>query len=323
MSTSKVQWSRVVDDRGRLFTVAHDDTKARGYLPGEGSALRSPKAPQPTAVFASVHSGVRCSVRDAGNVERLLAELAIKTALVPSNREQGVYFPRIYLGPESPDVATTGMTEKWLSSVRSARLIFGRLRDLYLAVEPDGANADAYGHGFRQLLILACTEVEAAWRSVLEANAFPPPKNDRYNTCHYVKLRDVMTLEDYQVKLSAHPSFGPFAPFRGWDPMIPTDSLAWYAAYNATKHDREAKLSSATLAHATSAAAALYIMIHAQFGPVDRLQDPHFHEDAFTMVGEPRAIADWYIRPNIPFDAPPVDGQPKPQWQKGAYPWGR
>lgn len=40
---------------------------------------------------------------------------------------------------------------------------------------------------------------------------------------------------------------GILAPFSTWDSKQPTQSLQWYAAYNFTKHDREANLNKATL----------------------------------------------------------------------------
>ena len=60
---------------------------------------------------------------------------------------------------------------------------------------------------------------------------------------------------------------GEFTPFAQWSDVAPTKSLAWYDAYNAVKHHREAEFSKATLEVLLDAVAALHIMQVAQWGP--------------------------------------------------------
>jgi hypothetical protein len=69
----------------------------------------------------------------------------------------------------------------------AALLLFERLTELLEIIKPATANARAFGHASRQLLILACTEVESSWRGVLEANGYSNPNSDhRFTTSDYV-----------------------------------------------------------------------------------------------------------------------------------------
>jgi hypothetical protein len=71
-----------------------------------------------------------------------------------------------------------------------------------------------------------------------------------------------------EVSFPDYPWIKPVAPFRGWDDGRPTQTLPWYDAYNAAKHDRENELKGATLRSVFGAVAACAIMIVAQFGEV-------------------------------------------------------
>jgi hypothetical protein len=126
-------------------------------------------------------------------------------------------------------------------------------------------NLEAYGYDIRNLLILACTEVESHWRAVLKANGV---SKDRWSTRDYVGLKDAMKLNEFEVSFPDYPWIKPIAPFKSWDEGRPTLTLPWYDAYNAAKHDRESELKSATLRFVLNAVAACAIMTVAQFGEV-------------------------------------------------------
>jgi hypothetical protein len=122
----------------------------------------------------------------------------------------------------------------------------------------------AFGHDIRNLLILACTEVESHWRGVLVANGV---KGDRFTTREYVALKEAMRLDEYDVAFPNYPWLAPVKPFAGWGGTgSPTRELKWYDAYNAVKHNREAEFERATLGHAFDAVSACAIMMVAQFG---------------------------------------------------------
>jgi hypothetical protein len=114
------------------------------------------------------------------------------------------------------------------------------------------------------LLILACTEVEARWCAVLSANGVT---KDRLSTNDYIRLLGAMKLDEYAVKFPSYPWLDAVQPFKGWGSTgKPTRDLKWYSAYNAVKHDGEAKFERATLRHVFEAICASVVMMAAQFG---------------------------------------------------------
>ena len=146
-------------------------------------------------------------------------------------------------------------------------LLIERVRELFMAIEPVPENLSTFGHKIREVLLLACMEVETSWAGVLRAHdCIKVP----YTTNDYVKLLEPMCLTDYQVHLKWYPDFPPFKPFEAWSVEKPTQSLSWYEAYNATKHDRESNLSQATLGNALHAVGAAIVMFFSQFGPPER-----------------------------------------------------
>src|SRR5690242_18583909 len=131
---------------------------------------------------------------------------------------------------------------------------------------PQGGGLETFGHDIRNLLILACTEVETHWRGVLVANG-ASRAGDRTTTSQYVKLNDAMKLDRFTVQFPSYPWLDAFRPFGGWGSTNkPSQELVWYDAYNAVKHDREAAFGRATLRRAFEAISACVVMIVAQFG---------------------------------------------------------
>ncbi len=157
---------------------------------------------------------------------------------------------------EEPDAVALG--------VGQATALMRRLQSICQTVHPCPETLGTYGHEIRNLLILAATEVEAHWRGVLVANG---KQQDRYRTNDYVRLVPVMRLSEYAVAFRSFPWLAPIQPFSGWSRENPTQSLAWYDAYNHVKHDREGAFPSARLDHAFAAVAACVIMLAAQWTP--------------------------------------------------------
>jgi hypothetical protein len=199
-----------------------------------------------------------------------------------------------------------------------ARSLFSRLRNIFQIIEPTTAHDRVFGHELRQLLILACTEVESSWRAVLSANDYP---GERWTTNDYVRLLGPMKLDQYIVTLASHPGYGEIRPFDGWSASNPTPTLGWYDAYNATKHNREGELPRASLRAVIKAMAAVHIMTVAQFG-FDEVERGHFHADEFNFERVPRWLGDSYIRPLLPPDQPFVLGDEWPgEWVPGPCPF--
>ena len=223
----------------------------------------------------------------------------------PARLSPGQYHPRIWggwhdrrqlLGGYSPFDAETQYGSAFNQSMVAARNLFDDLEALFKVIEPVRANEKAHGHRLRDLLILCCTEIEANWRAVwLDNTAQAPPK--RLTTAHYVRLVEPMALADWAVDLVHYQDFADLSPFGAWTSEEPTQSLPWYEAYNAVKHDR-AELHQATLCHVVQAVAALHILLCAQWGP------EHFdpwgggYRSPLRLAKEPkRSCGDCYFPP--------------------------
>jgi hypothetical protein len=155
-----------------------------------------------------------------------------------------------------------------------------------------------FGHDIRNLLILACTEVEAHWHAVLVANHRDPFKKKYYDTKDYVKLCSAMRLNEYAIAFPNYPWLAPFMPYNGWKTGKPTQSLRWYGAYNAVKHNRETEFHQATLLHAFEAISACVIMMVAQFGSQEGLCQSLELETFFNLSERPAwPFSDYYSFP--------------------------
>ena len=102
----------------------------------------------------------------------------------------------------------------------------------------------------------------AVEKGVLVANGC---SGARLSTANYVKLLRPMRLDEYQIGFAEYPWLPAISPFALWQASDP-ESLPWYGAYNATKHDREGAFDAGTLAHAVTAVCACLAMIAAQYG---------------------------------------------------------
>lgn len=278
----------------------------------------------------AVRSQLDPSLRDADAAARLVADGYVTRAVV-TQATPGVYHPRMSRPWFSPDPYSTPNERVMIQSVHAARNIFRRLRDILRTVEPDCATA--YGHNIRDLLILACTEVESSMRAVLVANDYLTVKKLRERDLkmdHYRDLAAPMRLADWSVKLAFHPDYPPVVPFKGWL-GAPDESIEWYSKHHLVKHGREANFAEATLQRAIAACAGVYVMLCAQFGQY-RKRHNYDHEfpvqdvtgwadDDFLVEDRPKFADLHYWPPHIPFDpynpAPSrVNWHPVPFWPR-------
>ena len=182
----------------------------------------------------------------------------------------GGYYPRIARPNDQHPIESPGSCpDSWqqpdilVGSLNQVRSLVGMLDAIFQAVHPVGDDLACFGGAIRNLIILACTECEAQWRGVLEANGCKPT---RPNTIDYVKLVPALKLDEYEVRLQHYPWLAGITPFGNWNASAPTQSIIWYDEYNAAKHDREGAFARASLKSAIDAVAAVWIMVAAQFG---------------------------------------------------------
>lgn len=175
------------------------------------------------------------------------------------------------------------------------------LERIFRTVAPEPANLAAYGHEIRQVMLVACTEWESECKGVLRANG-GLASSDRSTTNDYIKLKDALGLDRYEVEMPMYPLLPPRSPFTGWDANRPTATLPWYQAYNGVKHDRVANFADAKLEHGIDAVAACAIVLHAQYHAVEGWREQISGFVSFTK--RPTWSAkQTYIRPPRPSDA--------------------
>lgn len=184
------------------------------------------------------------------------------------------YFPRVWRGhykfgqDELCSNAVSNMAEygsSYVSSMVVAENIYRYLQEIFNYIDPCCDNMEAFGPRLRELLILACTEVEGLWKGVLRANS--TMEKGRYSTKDYYALCELLCLKSWSVYLRDYPGLGEFSPFENWNSEQATQSLVWYEAYNAVKHDREKSANQATLRNVLGAMSAIHILLAAQWGP--------------------------------------------------------
>lgn len=215
----------------------------------EGGTLHF--SPVPNNSFTGLRDWVTKSFGDSQPIE---------SKYVPGTIYRRMLRPLVCLGNLQPTISE----DKLNASFVALRILLSKLQDLFETVEPNETNLLAHGHKVRELLLLACMEIESSWTAVLKENNYGTTQ--RFTTNDYVKLAIPMFLDAYEVQLQSYSSFPKFAPFNGWNKINPTSSLPWYDAYNKTKHDREGNLKFANLENAVMAVGAAVVMFHAQFG---------------------------------------------------------
>lgn len=199
-----------------------------------------------------------------------------KRTLKPLVRPRGHYNPRVWRGIPPKNLLDSGYNgltlgqaeyHLYLESTHSATSLLEELTTLFRTIAPAPANDTAYGHRVREFLILACTEVEASWRGIYTANCSTTKSS--YSTKDYVKLKPLLRLSEWVVRLKNHPGYPEINPFKEWDEAegMTTKSLTWYDDYNAIKHNRENEFHRASMGALIKAMAAVHVLQVAQWGP--------------------------------------------------------
>lgn len=173
-------------------------------------------------------------------------------------------------------------------------LILDDLANLFKYVEPSQNNYQTYGHSIRNLIILACTEVENLFQSFLKGHNYHKKRNctmkDYKEANKYLRLHLAYAFFPRYTKLKL------IRPFESWSSE--NASLPWYKAYNDIKHDREANYKSATLENAILCVSAVGIILAMMYGQ----NNSYWNEKAgkFIIVeNEPFSISEYYIPPKF------------------------
>jgi hypothetical protein len=171
------------------------------------------------------------------------------------------------------------------ASMGQLQALIEQLERICRIIHPVNENFQAFGHETRNVLILACTEIEAQWKNILKYNRV---EKDRTSTKDYVVLLEAMKLNEYEVTLTYYPWLKPVKPFKEWCDKCPTQSLEWYDAYNRVKHNREEMFGDATLNRAILAVTGCFVMLCAQYGWDFALKDEAARSAFFRLTGAPK-----------------------------------
>lgn len=203
-----------------------------------------------------------------------------ESANIPGEVTEKVWRPGLYYQDEIHQALTTDSFEQ-NSCEQALRILSAKLDDLFHYIEPDKNGLSAHSHKCRELLILACTEIESFWKKY-----FTSTESKNLNTSDYVKLKKPLFLDEFQLSLRIHKDIPPLKPFAHWSVDAPSKSLEWYDAYNKVKHDREGHFTSATLLNCINALAAAYIMFAVRFSPYPLIQGNGQLSSTFNQLFE-------------------------------------
>jgi hypothetical protein len=249
-------WGTVYVQQPRGYAYETDTHFVHLYGVGDRLWLISPGL--------TVSSGKQGTLRDW--VTEQFGAKEIESSILDAGKStEGVWRPGIFY--DSNMLEGLGQSQADLRSAEQRLLLLiERLDDIFLYIEPTAQSLNAFGQKTRELLILACTEVEAQWKYYLD-KAGITPTGQGFRTSDYVRLKSPLFLSDYEISFPRHPSVTPIRPFVDWDAALPTQSLQWYRQYNETKHDGLNHLSSATIFACIQAIAANIAMFSVRFGP--------------------------------------------------------
>jgi hypothetical protein len=209
------------------------------------------------------------------------------------------------------------------ASEQTLYLLLDALQALFLVVEPEGDGLTAYGPRMRELLILACTEVEDGWSHFLRV-AGKAARRQGWSTNDYVALKEPLYLPEYKLMLQPYANVPPVRPFEHWDEARPTASLTWYDAYNKTKHDRAGSLNQATLQRCIEAVAANIVLFCVRFGPYPLYAQNTPVASLASHLFELELVDCDPVTFYVPLVAPPPGSGPSLAWgdsQRFHQPW--
>ena len=180
--------------------------------------------------------------------------------------------------------------QEYSNRLNQLELLLDDLFDVFNVVAPYKENLSCFGNKIRNIIILACTEIDSMMKGILEKSKVKP-QFKFYTTNDYIKLNVPLQLNEYTLSLSRFEELGAFKPFFKWNSNNPTGSLSWYLDYNNVKHDRESNFSKANLTNAIDSIMALAALMVSQFGYRNEL----WHEKVGKII-KIKTEPQWNIR---------------------------
>lgn len=153
--------------------------------------------------------------------------------------------------------------------IRAFLLLQKDLKNLFDYVETADTNLPCYSFRIHELLMRACTEVEANFKAIFAAHGYSPTgikgKSIKLTMNHYNKTECTHRLSSYEVKVPHwRGTKGIRQPFKSWaQPTKPNP--AWYEAYHVTKHNRHEGFEHANFENLIDAVCGLLLLLTSQF----------------------------------------------------------
>lgn len=151
---------------------------------------------------------------------------------------------------------------EYSNRLRQLEIVLDDLYAVFNVVAPEKKQGSVYGHALRNIIILACTEIDSMMHVILDRNKVTPI-GKHFQMIDYYQLKEALRLDEYKLGFYRFPNLETFSPFAEWKG---NKNPFWYDAYNLVKHERETKFNKASLCHALNSVMAFAIVLIAQFG---------------------------------------------------------
>lgn len=187
--------------------------------------------------------------------------------------------------------------------IRAYLYIQKDLEKIFEFIEPSDKCLQTFSFRIHELLMRTCIELEANFKAILKENIYTPETdrfgNSIYNIRVYKKINQTHRLSDYVVTLPMwNGSIKEFKPFEGWANC--QNTLSWYQAYNASKHDRSNEFEQANLENLLNAVAGLLVLISSQFGTEDFSAAPDFLSTSTYSDEDGESSIGWLFKIKFP-----------------------
>ena len=151
---------------------------------------------------------------------------------------------------------------EYSNQLRQLEIILSDVAEVFKVIAPHHKQRSVYGHAIRNIIILACTELDSRMQSILADNGVRPDAK-YFEMKDFYKLKEPLKLDEYELSFYRYGDLGTFSPFSTWES---NKQLPWYKAYNHIKHNREKHFTEANLFNAINAIMGYAIIIIAQYG---------------------------------------------------------
>ena len=192
--------------------------------------------------------------------------------------------------------------------IRAFLLLQKDILNLFDYIEPADLNLPTFSFRIHELLVRTCIEIEANLKAILIENGYKKLNKKGkildYKIVDYKKINATHRLSSYEIKI---PNWigvkGIRRPFKDW---LDCDTLRWYKAYNATKHDRHREFNEANFENLIDSVCGLVALLSSQFHTNDLSPEAIFtgyngiNDEFETAIGG-------YFRVKFPTDWPEED----------------